>query len=111
MTKQVVNALVMIVGLVCAATTARALDTVQALLSECEQKTGTFDTGICRGYIAGISDWQMADRFICPKQKRITYGASQQFFINWAKKHPERWGEDGIDGVVAALQEAFPCKK
>lgn len=37
-------------------------------------------------------------------------GPSAQLFVNWARAHPEQWGEPFPNGVISAFAEAFPCR-
>lgn len=40
----------------------------------------------------------------------VHYGVAKQPFKNWAQKQPEKWNLDCMQGVIWALQEAYPFK-
>jgi hypothetical protein len=103
---------------------ARAYDTVQELLTQC-QESATPRELTCLGFVAGVSETLKVIGHLMkeasPDQRRTlsvfatcgksTYGADVQAFINWAKSHPERWSGHPTLGVIDALQEKWPCHK
>lgn len=38
-------------------------------------------------------------------------GAAVQTFVNWAEANPQMWGENAVDGVIAAIMETFTCEE
>ena len=36
-------------------------------------------------------------------------GALAQAFANWARAHPERWGDPFTSGAASTLAESYPC--
>jgi len=93
--------------------------TIQGLLQECRGLSGLHpdldpNATYCLGYVGGIGDYLkgMGLSGTNPKQSicgDISYGAAAQAFTNWAQKHPERWSENRLIGVVLALRETWPC--
>jgi hypothetical protein len=90
---------------------------IQKLLEKCNAEgEENYKQFYCIGYVAGIGDAMrlngqsgLLDQMsICGEEG--TYGAMVQAFMNWAQKHPERWGEHSSVGVITALRESWPCK-
>jgi hypothetical protein len=86
------------------------------LLEDCSavnEQSANFSSGVCNGYIAGISE--MADTilnpgFICPSDN-ITARQLVRIVIKYLNDHPEQLHERKPKVVLRALVEAFPCKK
>ena len=111
-----------------AQTTSQATESnVQWLLGKCQESpAATFNQGFCLGYVAStlyVLTAIGADMFTKDEDPRfvekmkslgacgqITYGAAEQAFVNWARKHPEHWGDPARIGVETALIETWPCK-
>jgi hypothetical protein len=103
-----------------AATTDDAL-TVQSLYFNCKSAEGSPRWALCYAYIAGVGnalqfigyaqaehpDPNFRELAICGK---ITNAALVQAFMNWAEKHPQRWPDHQLAGIVTALTETWPCK-
>lgn len=92
-------------------------ETLQELLRECASERGAALEFHCLGYIGGIGDAMLINGIVeyrpgimamCSKTK-VTHGAMKQAVINWANRHPERWGGESLGSVAAALQETWPC--
>lgn len=95
---------------------------VQTLLDNCNS-TDAKQFMYCLGYIGGASDVMVLNggilknnpsidilkRFAMCPPSAITYGASRQAFVNWAKNHPEAWTQSMALGVVVALRDVWPC--
>ena len=91
-------------------------DTVQGLLEQC---TGQPVQKIfCLGYIGGVAQARLL--MLMKEGKTPTFedlsrcgnaanGAQLQNFINWARKHPEKWSAPEIYGVWQAIVETWPC--
>jgi len=102
-----------------------SLRDVQSLLSDCTSAQGDPSYFLCIGYVAGIGDQMMVNgalfskgddrsRYIkflaiCPKDSP-SRGIEIQTFVKWAQRHPERWRDNSIDGVIDANREAWPCR-
>jgi Rap1a immunity proteins len=90
-------------------------DNVQELLGMCNAEED-YKKISCLSYVSGIGDAMLLNGKIDPLgqmsicAEKITYGAMEQAFKNWAQKHPERWGHLRYVGVIAALRESWPCK-
>ncbi len=109
--RAIIFALGLALGLAAASPLSRAA-TVQELLRECtEDKEEELH---CIGYVAGIGEVMQhmgaSIGFGICSTGPITHGAMQQAFENWAKKHPENWGDPAGEGVMLALRETWPCK-
>jgi len=61
------------------------------------------------GYVAGIADVGNQILFCAPDHS--TVGQLVAVTTKYVKEHPEKWDQAGATLVVAALREAFPCKK
>jgi hypothetical protein len=101
----------------------------QTLYRWCKAKTGSVEHGVCLGYIAGVGELMTVNgadvgssrpQFLTNVEIYLwmtsicnapTPGAMVQAFVNWAEKHPEKWGGERISSVMTALQETWPCKR
>ena len=101
--------------------TAAQAQTVQELLSECENGqrglsiVDSIDLGSCHGFIKGVIQFydlpllqENIGTAIC-RPDTITNGQVQQIYINWSRDNPEFWTLPAVAGVLAALSEAWPC--
>lgn len=93
---------------------------VQKLYEMCNGEDPTY----CIAYIAGVTDTMglavaLAAQTKELRSKRVmgvcftsflSYGAAKKAFMNWADKHPEKWGDEMNFGVIEALRETWPCK-
>lgn len=61
------------------------------------------------GYVAGVHDALDGVVFCSPGTARA--GQLMAVVQKYVKEHPERWDNDANYLVVAALKDAFPCKK
>jgi hypothetical protein len=109
--RAIIFALGLALGLAAASPLSRAA-TVQELLRECTE--GKELELHCIGYVGGIGEVMQlmgaSIGFGICSTGTITHGAIQQAFENWAKKHPENWGDRAPLGVMLALRETWPCK-
>lgn len=61
------------------------------------------------GYISGTTDVLYVERRFCPP--RGTNKRQYGFIVHkYLKEHPEKWSEEAVLLVLAAMQSAFPCK-
>jgi Rap1a immunity proteins len=104
-------------------TSARADGDVQKLVQECGANNPSYDLFYCLGRVGGISDVMGLNGIAMRKQPSFeilqlsicsnrppSYGARVQAFTNWARAHPERWGDQDFVGVIVAPRETWPCK-
>jgi Ssp1 endopeptidase immunity protein Rap1a len=99
---------------------------VQELLEKCDSPGGSETAWYCVGYIGGVSDMMglnggarsafdkeasatLSRMAMCWEGGFPSFGARMQAFTNWAKKHPEEWGDPQLQGVVKAMRETWPC--
>lgn len=92
---------------------------VRKLLNWCKSSQGSADLDVYVGYITGVVDLMgmvgasgTNDSKLLGTcgEKRLSYGASVQVFINWAERHPELATAPKVVGVAAAIREQSPCK-
>jgi len=91
---------------------------VEELYRKC--KSDGIEKTYCAGFLTGAAMRMYegaakkmdnpADREFLLCGEDVTGGVIIQAFINWAEKHPEKWGEEMRVGVNAALHEMWPCK-
>ncbi len=46
---------------------------------------------------------------VCSKDKDVTVTQMIAIFVDYTKRHPERYSEDFIDVALDAMRSAFPC--
>ena len=68
-----------------------------------------------RGYIAGVFDTSQVSRHavlapLCPPDQ-LVLGQMYGIVDRWLVNHPEHVNESGPAIVMAALADAFPCKR
>ena len=82
--------------------------TIQQFYETCkktEDGSNNFaDNNYCKGYISGIADYLQQ---VGPNYN--SYEAAVQAFMNWAVKNRDLWQNQSVDGVIASLQEQWPC--
>ena len=90
---------------------------VQSLYLACKDSNGP-TAMLCSGYVGGIGEMMHALGTQIPDDPKLrifgicgtmSHGAMVQAFVNWADKHPERWADVGVLGVMSALIETWPC--
>ncbi len=111
--------------LVCAlATPAFGQDNVQGLMMKCDNSNASDQQFYCYGRVTAVFEMMLLNGVtiaqhdhavktmlsVCEVGHLPSYGAQVQAFINWAKKHPEKWNENDLDGIMTALQETWPCQ-
>lgn len=97
--------------------------TVEALLHGCEaarEGQEGYGSAYCHGVINGVAAVMRmncmsmedgAEPWLSLSMGEIpSVAAAQQAFINWAIRHPEKWGVPDISGASLALHETFPCE-
>ena len=118
---------IVLAGMMVSAGVARGDDstyTVQKLLTDCNAPSGSPGHAFCTGFVSGVGGVMSINsygisHFKSPQDSasvralstcgEATFGAEVQAFMNWAPKHPERWSEDAIIGVMRALRDTWPC--
>jgi hypothetical protein len=131
--------LIMLLGIAFLATLAVATaaqaeyrQTVEELLQRCDaqeaSQSGSIDLAICVSYITGVANMMsmtgaslpnldrktatlLGEFSICLPQPQPSYGAMVQTFRISARRHPARWGQRQLIGVLFALHETWPCKQ
>jgi hypothetical protein len=70
----------------------------------------TFDSGKCWGAFSVIQQQFSSPGFSICAPGESTRTQYVVIFVDYAKRHPERYSEDFLRVAVDALREAFPCK-
>jgi hypothetical protein len=70
----------------------------------------TYGTGVCNGYIEGVTDMEVAMHGICPPEG-VTNGQSFDIVIKYLVDNPKMRNLDGEMLIFLALDDAFPCPK
>jgi hypothetical protein len=96
--------------------------TVQELYEECKS-----ENVFCAGFVEGVmgvmgmvgglaanaktaEDRQLMLGMAVCTHGHTTLGDAVQAFENWVPKHPKHGSDDGLLGVMMAIQETWPCK-
>lgn len=95
-------------------------DTVQSLLEDCNS-TAAERRLYCLGMVGGVSGVMNSNCMmletgnpsapqLAASTGKITFGALEQAFKNWAAAHPEGWGYGATVGLMLSMRETFPCQ-
>ena len=70
----------------------------------------------CHGYLVGAFHYYEATaaglagvKLVCLPDPRPSRNAVIDMFIDWAKAHPQYWGEPPVDTEFRFLMEKWPC--
>ena len=77
------------------------------LLEFCNSTKGSFERGLCGGYIAGIADKTDSTTYCIPS--KATVCELIDVVKLWLRDHPEKRHLSGGVLVAEALKEKFPC--
>jgi hypothetical protein len=91
------------------AETATAFYSGNALWNECSGDNA-FQSGLCMGFVAGISDAMSLAAIKACFPPGVTVGQTADVVKRFLGQHPERRHEAAAGLVAQALSEAFPCK-
>jgi hypothetical protein len=89
--------------------------TGNALLERCSAATGSFDSGVCSGYVTGVVDAiETAQGVFGAKSKvcvpeQATIGQVRDIVKRFLDSHPAVRHMTASSLAWAAIQEAFPC--
>ena len=71
----------------------------------------------CHGYLVGAYHYHEAAssgpkgvRLVCPPDPMPTRNDTIDAFIQWAKAHPQHWGEPPVESQFRFLMQKWPCK-
>ena len=71
----------------------------------------------CHGYLVGayhyheaVSSGPEGARLFCPPDPMPTRNDTIDEFVQWAKAHPQHWGEPAVETEFRFLMEKWPCK-
>jgi hypothetical protein len=93
--------------------------TIHDLYMQCTSTDLAVSRAYCAGYIDGVGNAMTAAETITAgknlnlgwcAEPGVTTEQAVQVFKNWHDKHPEFWNKPKELGVIAALQESWPCK-
>ena len=72
----------------------------------------------CHGYLVGAYNYYEATsrgpaviKLVCAPDPRPSRNDTIDMFIEWAKAHPQHWGEPPVETEFRILMEKWPCKK
>ena len=72
----------------------------------------------CHGYLVGayhyheaVSSGPKGKRLVCMPDPMPFRNDAIDKFIEWAKAHPQHWGETPVETEFRFLMEKWPCKK
>ena len=71
------------------------------------KKQPDFNSGLYKGYVAGVID--VADKRLFCLSKGVTRGQGIAVVSKYIKNNPEKWNKGAASLVIKALKEAFPC--
>jgi hypothetical protein len=80
---------------------------VQELYRWCKEPRSSPNHLYCLGYLGGVGDtlWMTG---VCGGDFP-SRDAMVQAFVNWAEKHPEKWGIHAGEGAILTFGEAWAC--
>ena len=71
----------------------------------------------CHGYLVGAYNYYEATsrgpaviKLVCAPDPRPSRNDTIDMFIEWAKAHPQHWGEPPVETEFRFLMEKWPCK-
>ena len=71
----------------------------------------------CHGYLVGAFHYHEAQstgpkgiKFVCMPDPMPSRNDAIDMFIEWAKAHPQHWGETPVETEFRFLMEKWPCK-
>ncbi len=71
----------------------------------------------CHGYLVGAYHYHEAAalgpagiQLVCAPDPRPSRNDTIDMFIDWAKAHPQHWGEPAVETEFRFLKEKWPCK-
>ena len=89
---------------------------VQQIVEGSEVGVDAYSAGVCVAMAQGIGtmmtyNCSLAPHALIPKASppRSVNEVIIEF-LDWAEQHPERWGDEFSDGMIAAIMNAFPCQ-
>ena len=96
--------------------------TTQDLVDVCSVKPGEplyeAAVGFCHGFGVGAYQYYQAetaasasDRFVCPPEPVPARTDIVQWFIAWAREHPQYLNERPVDGLFRFLGDTWPCRR
>ena len=72
----------------------------------------------CHGFLVGAYRYHDATsrgpagiQLVCMPDSRPSRNDTVDMFIDWAKAHPQQWGEPPVETEFRFLMEKWPCKK
>ena len=80
----------------------------QWMLEDEKENGSMFQSGLFKGYIAGVVD--LGDDFLFCTTVGVTRGQYTAVVAKYIKNNPEEWNKAADTIVVDALKEAFPCE-
>jgi len=96
-------------------------ETTQALVNLC---TASADDpfyhqaiNFCHGFLVGayryydaVSSGPKGNKLVCRPDPEPTRNETIDMFIEWAKSHPQHWGDRPVETEFRFLMEKWPCK-
>ena len=79
------------------------------LKEQCNKPTGSYNRGICHGYVASTIDMG-EDLLFCPPSK-VTLGQMTDVVIKYMNENPAQLHKSADSIVVSAISKDFPCGK
>ncbi len=71
----------------------------------------------CHGYLVGafhyyevVSSGPAGVQLVCAPDPQPSRNTTVDMFIDWAKAHPQYWGEPPVESQFRFLMEKWPCK-
>jgi hypothetical protein len=95
-------------GLTSARSQESDINTNEGLYEICSGRWGTIEHSWCGGYLTGLAEALGGEDIVC-LPPNVHIAALIQTYVNWARNHPEEWGNDAAVGVKHALEATFPC--
>jgi len=89
---------------------------LQQIVEGSEVGVDAYGAGVCVAMAQGIGRMMsynclLAPRALSPKAS-LPRSLNEVIveFLDWSEQHPERWGDEFSDGMIAAIMNAFPCQ-
>ena len=71
----------------------------------------------CHGYLVGAFHYYEVTasgpagvQLVCGPDPQPSRNATVEMFIDWAKTHPQHWGEPPVESEFRFMMEKWPCK-
>lgn len=79
------------------------------LKEQCNKTTGSYNRGICHGYVSAVID--IGDNILFCLPGNVTLGQMSDLVIKYMNENPAQLHKSADSIAVSAISKDFPCKK